>query len=79
MLTVNTYEAKTRLSALLAAVEKQHEKVVICRNGHPVAELHAVKHEKPSRLPPVARKLVPILSYDATEPASADEWPEDSR
>lgn len=35
---VNVYEAKTRLSALLTAVE-QGEDVVIARNGRPVARL----------------------------------------
>jgi len=39
MITVNTHEAKTRLSELLQRVELQHEKIVICRNGSPVAEL----------------------------------------
>lgn len=35
---VNVYEAKTRLSALLAEVERG-EDVVIARNGKPVARL----------------------------------------
>lgn len=37
MIRVNTHEAKLRLSALLAAVEKKGERVLICRNGKPVA------------------------------------------
>jgi prevent-host-death family protein len=39
MLSVNTHEAKSRLSELLARVETNQETVVICRNGKPVAEL----------------------------------------
>lgn len=38
MLTVNVQEAKTRLSELLARVERG-EDVVIARAGHPVARL----------------------------------------
>lgn len=35
---VNTHEAKTRLSSLLAAVERGEE-VVIARNNQPIAKL----------------------------------------
>lgn len=45
---MNTQEAKTHLSRLLAAVE-QGEEIVIARNGKPVARLVAV--EKPRRVP----------------------------
>lgn len=41
MLEVNIYEAKNRLSELLAAVERG-EGVRICRNGTPIAELRAL-------------------------------------
>jgi len=43
--TVNIFDAKTNLSALLVAVE-QGEEVVIARNGKPVAKL--VRAEAPS-------------------------------
>ncbi|MDZ4694844.1 MAG: type II toxin-antitoxin system Phd/YefM family antitoxin [Deltaproteobacteria bacterium] len=39
MKAVNTHEAKTRLSALLAEVENSGEIVLICRHGRPIAEL----------------------------------------
>lgn len=39
MITVNTYEAKTRLSELLRIVEEKHETVRICRNGKVLADL----------------------------------------
>ena len=39
MITVNTHQAKTTLSTLLAAVEEKGENVIICRNGKPVARL----------------------------------------
>jgi prevent-host-death family protein len=39
---VNVHEAKTNLSKLLQAVERG-EKVVIAKNGKPVAELNSVE------------------------------------
>lgn len=42
---VNVHEAKTRLSELLQKVERG-EKVIIARNGKPVAELAALAIEK---------------------------------
>ncbi|MFM8983953.1 MAG: type II toxin-antitoxin system Phd/YefM family antitoxin, partial [Spartobacteria bacterium] len=39
MVTVNLYEAKTQFSRLVTAVEKQGERIVVCRNGIPVADL----------------------------------------
>ena len=49
MKTVNVHEAKTTLSALLAAVEAGEE-VVIARNGTPVAKLVRVEaRRKPRR------------------------------
>ncbi len=83
MITVNTHEAKTRLSALLAAVEQRGEVVTICRNGKPVAELHAPtasSASKRSLLTPDPRLRVTFApGYDPTESASEDEWPEEAR
>ena len=42
MLTVGTFEAKTRFSALLDAVERGEE-VTITRHGEPVARLVAIR------------------------------------
>lgn len=77
MKIVNIHEAKTKLSALLAEIEKTGEKVLICRHGKPVADL--VPHRKRSRLKPhpVMRNM--RIDYDPTEPLSEDEWPENSR
>ena len=78
MITVNTHEAKTRLSALLKAVEEQNEIVRICRNGRLVAEMKAPA--KPVRDPLQADPaLKVILHYDPTEPLAEDEWPSASR
>ena len=76
MKTLNVHEAKTRLSAVLAEIAEKGEKYLICRNGKPVADL--IPHIKKSRLipHPVLRQVE--INYDATEPLSADEWPEES-
>lgn len=74
MKTVNVHEAKTRLSALLAEVEKSGETVLICRHGKPVADL--VPHRKGNRLEPHPTMGQIRINYDPTEPLSEDEWPE---
>jgi prevent-host-death family protein len=75
MKKLNVHQAKTHLSSILAQVEERGERFLICRNGRPVADL--VPHEKRNRLAPhpVMKKI--ILHYDATEPLSDDEWPEE--
>jgi prevent-host-death family protein len=76
MVSVNTHEAKTHLSELLLKVEKQHETIIICRNGVPVAQLHPChKGEKnPLRQNP---KLTNVVFYeDPTLPVSDADWPE---
>lgn len=78
MITVNTHEAKSRLSALLLAVEERGETVIICRNGKPAAELRAITpiNTDPLRTHP---ELSGRILYDPTEAATADEWPEDAQ
>ncbi len=80
MITVNTHEAKSRLSALLAAVEDQGEVVLICRHGKPVAELRAASPRTSSPDPlQLHPELAATILYDPTEPASEDEWPSGDR
>ena len=80
MITVNTHEAKSRLSSLLAAVEERGEVVVICRHGKPVAELRAVSLRTVAPDPLQTHpELVATILYDPTEPASEDEWPSEHR
>ena len=73
MKTVNVHEAKTNFSSLLARVEQSKERIVICRNGEPVADL--VPHQRRDRTQPhpALRKIK--IDYDPVEPLSADEWP----
>ena len=77
MITLNVHEAKTRLSALLAGIERTGETVVVCRHGKPVADLQPhrrTRHMQPHR---VMGRVT--LRYDPIEPLSADEWPEVNR
>lgn len=51
MESVNMHEAKTRLSALVEAVESGREQeIIIARNGKPAARLVPVAVRKPIRL-----------------------------
>ena len=76
MKAVNIHEAKTTLSALLAKVEKSGERIFICRNGKPVADL--VPHERRNRLTPHPTMSNIKIKYDPIEPLALDEWPETS-
>ena len=77
MKTVNVHDAKTRLSALLAEIEKSGRRIVICRNGEPVADL--VPHQREVSMA-ADKKLGAIkVKYDPTEEASEADWPPDAR
>ena len=77
MKTVNVHDAKTRLSALLAEIEKSGRRIVICRNGEPVADL--VPHQREVSMA-ADKKLGAIkVNYDPTEEASEADWPPDAR
>ena len=72
MISVNTHEAKSRLSQLLAAVEKG-EQVLICRNGKPVAELRPARAvQDPLRKDPKLAKVV--FREDAAKPLDRSDW-----
>ncbi len=79
MIAVNTHEAKSRLSSLIADVEKNGEVVWICRNGNPVARLVAIERqpEDPFRVNP---KLKPIeIKGDLCAPIDEKDWPTEWR
>lgn len=77
MVIVNTHEAKTRLSKLLALVEAG-ERVRICRHGRPVADLVPASAPVDPLVQHAAIREVRIR-YDPTEPLAEDEWPDDAR
>jgi prevent-host-death family protein len=86
MVSVNTHEAKSRLSELLAMVE-QGEEVTICRNGKPVARLIAPKdasdtaalQRRLDRLKPNPKLGPVIFLEDPTAPLDEEAWPEEFR
>jgi antitoxin (DNA-binding transcriptional repressor) of toxin-antitoxin stability system len=69
MIEVNIYEAKNRLSELLAAVERG-ESVRICRNGTPIAELRAVPNARNPLDPASALRAVAGVTTDREAIAS---------
>ena len=72
--TVNVYEAKTRLSALLALVESGEE-VIIARNGRPVARLSALPARGPDRVPGLWKGKVRISAdFDQFGDEDAQAW-----
>ena len=71
MQTLNIHEAKTKLSSVLAQVEKG-KSFLICKNGKPIAELIPHKHRKRTRLHPVMSKI--RINYDPTEELTEEEW-----
>ena len=65
------HEAKAKLSALIAEVERLGEPVTICRYGRPVAELTPVRKGSRTIVDPQLSKVV--ITGDLTEPSAA-EW-----
>lgn len=76
MIIVNTHQAKTNLSKLLAEIEEHHERVRICRNGKPIAEIIPIR-QSPDPLKKHKKLLGVQIHYDPVEPLSEDEWPEE--
>ena len=84
MISINMHAAKSRLSALVKAVEEDGEIVILCRNGKQVAE---ITRPRPTEDKPFKRNLTPDPSlrvtfdpgYDPTEPLTEDEWPSECR
>ena len=72
----NTHEAKTKLSELLAEVERRGEVILICRNGKPVAELRPVTGSQRSPLAKNPRLQGMRLVEDPTLPLDPEDWPE---
>jgi prevent-host-death family protein len=78
MLSVNTHEAKTKLSELLAKIESEQETVVICRNGKPIAELIPWRKVTNPLLQDAALKEV-VFYEDPSLPLDEPDWPADFR
>jgi prevent-host-death family protein len=79
MLVVNTHEAKTRLSELLRLVEERHERIRICRNGRPVAEIAPIPKPDRSPLEQSSRLRGIIYKESPLQPLSDDDWSDAQR
>lgn len=67
--TVNIHEAKTHLSQLLAAVAKG-QRITICKDGTPVAQLGPLEAPIPTRRPGLLKGRVTIADdFDAPLPS----------
>jgi len=81
MIAVNMHEAKTRLSELVRAVEDRNEVVVLCRDGHEVAEIRRRTKRRQVRnlLPDPGLRVEFATGFTPTEPLAEDEWPTEDR
>lgn len=75
MITVNTHQAKTQLSYLLAQIEKHNEIVRVCRHGKPIADIVPIKKSTINPLQQHAILQDVQIHYDPTLPLTEDEWP----
>lgn len=78
MISINTHEAKTRLSELLAKIEADRETVVICRHGKPVAQMTPWKQSRDPLRQSAALKKV-VFHEDPSLPLDDDDWPAEQR
>ena len=79
MVTINLYQAKTQFSRLVAAVEKQGERIVVCRNGIPVADLVPHASIPSKKLDPDPLFAGARFLGDPAAPLEAGDWPENLR
>ncbi|MGB3286482.1 type II toxin-antitoxin system Phd/YefM family antitoxin [Mycolicibacter algericus] len=72
--TVNIYDAKTRLSRLLAQVEGGAE-IVISRHGRPIARLVPYRPDRPVRRPGLWKDRLAISAdFDQFSDADDRDW-----
>ncbi len=72
MKTLNVHETKTRLSSVLAEIEKMGETFIICRNGKPVADL--VPHKRKSRIKTDKFLSQVKIACELTKPLTEEDW-----
>ena len=73
---VNTHEAKTRLSELLRLVEERRERIRVCRNGKPVAEIGPIATANRDPLVANPRLSGIVFHEDPVAPLADDDWPD---
>ena len=79
MISVNIYEAKTQLSKLVAAVETRGERVVLCRNGTPIADIVPHEAARGATLEPDPALLGARFIGNPMAGVPPEDWPEELR
>ena len=71
VMTIGIYEAKTRLPAIVSAIESTLEEVIVTRHGKPVAKIVPIRDEAAERAERIARlrsmrstRIGPAMSAD---------------
>ena len=77
MFTINMFQAKTQFSRLVAAVETRGERIVVCRNGLPVADLVPHKPESIQSLDPDPMLAGARFLGNPVDSLAPEDWPED--
>lgn len=67
---INVYDAKTNLSKYLDKVNKNHEPIIICRNGVPVGQLTEFKAGSLKTLGKLKGKIKISKNFDDELPES---------
>ena len=76
MVAVNTHAAKTRLSELLRLVEERSERIKVCRNGKPVAEIGPITAADRDPLLANPRLSGVVFHEDPVAPLADGDWPD---
>jgi prevent-host-death family protein len=77
--SINIYDAKAHFSNLVAAVERDGTRIVICRHGKPVADLTPHRGHKHSPLIPDPALAGARFHGDPCAPLPPEDWPEAQR
>lgn len=75
MKTLSVQNINTEIFSMLIEIEKTGERIVICRDGQPIADL--IPHHRKRRIDPHPLIRQIAINYDPTEPLAAEEWLEE--
>jgi len=76
MKEINLYEAKTHLSRLIVELERGEDRIVLCRNGVPVADLTPHAKQSTSSREPDPELAGARFEADPCAPLDEADWPE---
>ncbi len=79
MIQIDTLDAKASLPYLLTRIEKEHEKIRICRDGKPIAFLVPISSSSKNPLKQNSKLMGVKVHEDPTRPLDDEDWPCDSK